>query len=151
MHTPSAYTLTNTTRLHDKRKIRELPFTGGAAVELVLTYTVQCRYNGTTEHALHFYHLHLTIITIMTLNREVALVHERATPRALQHSIHESIALHTRTFLHLQFFTLSTLFDTLNCTRYGYVKPIDFVNCKKGRKRILYTKKRNDSAQHYSS
>lgn len=79
---------------------------------------------------------------------KVALVLERATPRAHTRSIHRlynrarplPIVRPTHLRLahapirtpstHVTLFTLSTL-CTLDYTRYGYVKPIDFVNCRK--------------------
>lgn len=79
---------------------------------------------------------------------KVALVLERATPRAHTHSIHRlydrarplPIVRPTHLRLahapirtpstHVTLFTLFTL-CTLDYTRYGYVKPIDFVNCRK--------------------
>lgn len=82
---------------------------------------------------------------------KVALVLERATPRAHTHSIHRlynrprSLPIVRPTLLRLAhasihtpstrvtLFTLFTLLTlcTLDYTRYGYVKPIDFVNCRK--------------------
>lgn len=156
MHTPSAYTLTNTTRpSRIKGKIRGYARANAlaAAVELVFSPRKQI-YSVTTvteTNANKTPPQDVRVPRVATRGRVPMIhklkrscpVHERATPRAqtvLNTRARVHACVRARVFTRIiyntstQFYTSYTLeahLSTLNYTRYGYVKPIVFVNCLK--------------------
>lgn len=147
MHTPSAYTLTNTTRpSRIKRKIRGSARVsdarGRGRIGILAKQQVQCttvtETNANKKYPQERRTSRVTTRWCVPMTQSEKLPwFTSVQPRALKHfSIQEHACSHTRYTINnnTMYNTADTLkahLSTLNYTCYGYVKPIDFVNCPK--------------------
>lgn len=149
MYTPSAYTLTNTTRPHELNAKSARPPPSGAARGRIGILAKEQTVHNSAQRQNHRQSTHRggeksgpPVPINAQCQSRVALDLERATPRAHAHLNTQASARSgaSPTLLRPWGASAHTPYTcsthplhliTLNYTRYGYVKPIDFVNCRK--------------------